>query len=177
MANIAQIIRADVANGPGLRVSVFLSGCRIRCKNCFQPQVWAFDYGAPADDALIRSVIEDVSQPHYQGLSILGGEPFEPENQDLLLDLVQRVRNACPDKNIWVYTGTTLENLLDSLDPRHTPITEAILRNIDVLVDGPFVQEEHDIALLYRGSRNQRLIDMRRFWETGDIRLWGESNG
>lgn len=177
MANIAQIIRADVANGPGLRVSVFLSGCRIHCKNCFQPQVWAFDYGTPADDNLIHGIIEDVSQPYYQGLSVLGGEPFEPENQDLLLDLVRRTRNACPDKDVWVYTGTTLEQLLDPHDARHTPVTEAILRGIDVLVDGPFVQEEHDIALLYRGSRNQRLIDMRRFWETGDVHLWGESDG
>lgn len=174
MANIAQIIRADVANGPGLRVSVFLSGCRIRCKNCFQPQVWAFDYGTPADDDLIHSVIEDVSQPHYQGLSILGGEPFEPENQDLLLDLVRRIRLICPDKDIWVYTGTTLEQLLDPYDARHTSITEAILRNIDVLVDGPFIQDEHDITLLYRGSRNQRLIDMNRFWKTRNIYSWGQ---
>lgn len=176
MTNIAQIIRADVANGCGLRVSVFLSGCRIRCEHCFQKQVWDFDYGTPATDELIHSIIEDVAQPHYRGLSVLGGEPFEPENQDLLLDLTSRVRATCPTKDVWVYTGTTLEHLLDAHDPRHTPITEDILRNVDVLVDGPFIESEHDVSLRFCGSRNQRLIDMARFWETDEIHLWGEAD-
>lgn len=176
MANIAQIMRADVANGPGIRLSTFLSGCRIHCKNCFQPQVWDFNYGTPATDRLIESIVTEACQPHYRGITVLGGEPFEPENQPLLLDIVSRMRETNPNKDIWVYTGNTLEMLRTNGDQHRTALTDIILASIDVLVDGPFQEENHQLGLRFRGSTNQRLIDMPATLASGSIALWGDGD-
>lgn len=160
--HIGQIIKSDIANGDGIRLSVFLSGCRIHCKGCFQPQTWSFSYGHPVTDELHASILAELAKPQYDGITILGGEPFEPENQPYLKRLVADVRAMDRHRTIWVYSGCDLEELLDDASAHRTGITDEILDGIDVLVAGPFVQSKHDISLHYRGSSNQRVIDMNR---------------
>ena len=149
--NYAGIKKHDIANGPGVRVSLFVSGCRNRCPGCFNPETWNFDYGEPFTDSTAEEIIEALRPSWMQGLSILGGEPMEPENQAVLLPFLRRVKAELPDKDIWLYTGYVLEAVSDS----------ELLNLIDVLVDGPFLKEEKDISLAFRGSRNQRIIDMK----------------
>ena len=149
--NYGKIIRNDIANGPGLRVSLFVSGCRNRCKGCFNPETWAFDYGIPFTRETEDRIIAALRPSWIQGLSILGGEPMEPENQEALLPFLERVRAELPDKDIWLYTGYTYETLSGS---RLIPL-------VDVLVDGPFIEAEKDISLCFRGSRNQRIIRLK----------------
>ncbi len=149
--NYGKIIRNDIANGPGLRVSLFVSGCRNRCKGCFNPETWAFDYGIPFTRETEDRIIAALRPSWIQGLSILGGEPMEPENQEALLPFLERVRAELPDKDIWLYTGYTYETLSGS----------RLLSLADVLVDGPFIEAERDISLSFRGSRNQRIIRLK----------------
>lgn len=149
--NYAGIKKHDIANGPGVRVSLFVSGCRNHCPGCFNPETWNFDYGEPFTESTAEEIIEALRPSWMQGLSILGGEPMEPENQAALLPFLRRVKTELPDKDIWLYTGYVLEAVSDS----------ELLKLIDVLVDGPFLKEEKDISLAFRGSRNQRIIDMK----------------
>ena len=166
--NVGEIITADCANGTGMRVSVFVSGCTNRCAGCFQPETWDFFYGRPYTAEMEDFILRELSHPWYDGISILGGEPFEPTNQVGVFCLTSRVREELPDKSIWIYTGFRYDR---DLVPgrRHIHITEDILRNTDVLVDGPFLLAEKDITLDFRGSRNQRLIDMKATRARGRI--------
>lgn len=149
--NYAEIKKVDIANGPGVRVSLFVSGCRNHCKGCFNPETWDFDYGRPFTRATEDEIIEALRPSWIQGLSILGGEPTEEENAAVLIPFLKRVRAALPDKDIWLYSGYTYDSLRD----------KEILTLADVLVDGPFLLEQKDAGLAFRGSRNQRIIDLR----------------
>ena len=149
--NYAEIKKVDIANGPGVRVSLFVSGCRNRCKGCFNPETWDFDYGRPFTRETEDEIIEALRPSWIQGLSILGGEPTEEENAAVLIPFLKRVRAVLPDKDIWLYSGYTYEALRD----------KEILTLADVLVDGPFLLELKDAGLAFRGSRNQRIIDLR----------------
>ena len=149
--NYAEIKKIDIANGPGVRVSLFVSGCRNHCKGCFNPETWDFDYGRPFTRATEDEIIEALRPSWIQGLSILGGEPTEEENAAVLIPFLKRVREELPEKDIWLYSGYTYEMLQG----------EEILTLVDVLVDGPFLLEQKDAGLAFRGSRNQRIIDLR----------------
>ena len=154
-----------------MRVSVFVSGCTNRCKGCFQPETWDFSYGKLYDAAMEDAIIKEVSQPYYQGLTILGGEPFEILNQPEVLSLIRRMRTDCPDKNIWVYTGFSYGTDLCPGGCRYTEMTDEILDSIDILVDGRYIESEKDIQLQFRGSKNQRLIDMKATRQQGQVVL------
>ena len=149
--NYAAIKKADIANGPGVRVSLFVSGCRNHCPGCFNPETWDFDYGEPFTKQTEEELIMALRPSWIQGLSILGGDPMEPENQEALLPFLRRVKEELPEKDIWLYTGYCIEDVAGSL----------LLSYVDVLVDGPFIEAEKDISLAFRGSRNQRIIDLR----------------
>lgn len=158
--NYAQIKEYDIANGPGVRVSLFVSGCRNKCPGCFNPETWDFQYGKTytleTQDRILRSLLPD----YIEGLTLLGGEPFEPENQAVLVGLLRKVRQIYPNKSVWCYTGYTYERDLLRGGEQHTSFTDEMLSLIDVLVDGRFLLAEKDITLLYRGSRNQRILEL-----------------
>ena len=149
--NYAGIKKVDIANGPGVRVSLFVSGCRNHCPGCFQPETWDFSYGEPFTKKTEKEIIRALRPLWIQGLSILGGDPMESENQKALLSLLKRVRVIVPDKDVWLYTGYRYEDIKDA----------KILSWIDVIVDGPFIEAEKDMSLPFRGSRNQRIIHLR----------------
>ena len=149
--NYAGIKKVDIANGPGIRVSLFVSGCRNHCKGCFNPETWDFAYGQPFTGETEDEIIEALRPSWIQGLSILGGEPTEEENAAVLIPFLKRVRAELPEKDIWLYSGYTYEKLR----------SDEILTLVDVLVDGPFLPEQKDAGLAFRGSQNQRIIDLR----------------
>ena len=163
--------KCDIANGVGVRVTLFVSGCTNHCPDCFQPQTWDFHYGKLFTDHTRAEIFAELDKPYINGLTVLGGEPFEPENQRDLLPLLQEVRRRYPDKSIWCFTGFRLEDelLRDGSHPR-CQVTDRLLSCIDVLVDGPFVTELHDISLLFKGSSNQRVIDCAEYCRSGEIR-------
>ena len=161
----------DVANGPGVRVSLYVSGCRNRCKNCFNPETWDFDYGQPFDPDTQNKILEALAPGYMSGLTVLGGEPMEPENQRDLLPFLQRYKERYPDKPLWLFTGYTYEELLPG-GIRHTEHSEGILALLDILVDGRFVEELKDLKLRFRGSSNQRLIDMNKTRTSGEVIIW-----
>lgn len=170
--HVSEIYRADVGNGTGMRVSLFVSGCTIHCKGCFNEKTWDFNNGELWTPELEDALITELSRPYYKGLTILGGEPFEPQNQPEICELILRVKKELPDKDIWVFTGNVYDKDLIPGGRRHLPdYTDKILDNIDVLVDGPFVQERYNITLKFRGSENQRLIDIRETRKTGKVVL------
>lgn len=170
--NFATIKPVDIANGEGVRVSLFVSGCRHGCKNCFNPEAWSFDYGKPFNQQIIDELLQALKPEFISGLTLLGGEPFEPENQQGLLELVKQVKQAYPNKNIWCFTGFLLDHELLDKSRAVTPYTIELLKHIDVLVDGRFVEELKDISLRFRGSRNQRIIDVQKTLQTGKIDLY-----
>jgi len=154
-----KINKADIANGEGVRVSLFVSGCRNHCKGCFNEATWDFCYGKPFTNIEEDLIIEALKPNYISGLTILGGEPFEPENQKALVDFIKRVRNTYPDKTIWMYSGYLMDKeMLDENGKVHTPYTLDILKQIDILVDGRFVLSKYNLALKFRGSENQRII-------------------
>ena len=155
-----QIMRADSANGVGMRVSLFVSGCTNHCKGCFQPQTWDFQYGEPYTQATEDEILKELARPFYSGITILGGEPFEPENQRVLVGLIRRIRKELPERTIWMFSGNVYEDMLPG-GKRYSEVTDEILDNIDILVDGPFEEEKKNINLNFRGSANQRIIDMK----------------
>lgn len=171
--NYCAIKRSDVANGPGMRVTLFVSGCTNRCPGCFQPQTWDFCYGRPFTAETEAEIFAELDKSYVDGLTVLGGEPFEPKNQPTLTALLQRVKEAYPNKTVWCFTGFRLEEelLTDGSYPR-TDCTDEMLSYIDILVDGRFMLELKDISLQFRGSRNQRIIDMNRTREVGEIVIW-----
>ena len=154
----------DVANGPGVRISLFVSGCTHRCKGCFNPDTWDFSFGEPFTEETGKRLIEAGRPPHIAGLTLLGGEPFEPENQRALVPFLREWRSALPEKDVWCYTGCVLEKELLAPSRWRTEDTDEMLSLIDVLVDGPFVESLKDISLVFRGSSNQRILRLR---ETG----------
>lgn len=169
--NYGAIKNCDIANGEGVRVSLFVSGCRNHCPGCFQPETWDFDYGKPYDEAMEQRIMDELKKPYYRGLTLLGGEPFEPSNQRELVKLIRRVRKELPAKDIWMYTGFTYEDELAPGGTKHTEVTDEILKSIDVLVDGRFVLEKKNLALRFRGSENQRIIDMKKTRAAGKVML------
>ena len=162
--NYATIRNCDIANGEGVRVSLFVSGCTHHCKGCFNPDQWSFDYGEPFDEKAEDLVLGYLAPSYIAGLSILGGEPMEPENQRALVPFIRRLRDRFGlTKTIGVYPGCVLETHLKAEGSRwRTEVTDEFLSLIDVLVDGPFVEEKKDISLKFRGSSNQRIIDMKK---------------
>ena len=165
------IKECDIANGIGVRITLFVSGCTNHCKNCFQPQTWDFDFGEPFTEETEEKLLEMLKPDYINGLTLLGGEPMEPQNQRALVPFLKRVREAYPNKNIWCFTGFTYEVLkTDGSHPR-CEVTDEMLSLIDVLVDGRYVDELKDLTLQFRGSSNQRLIDMVKTRENGEVTL------
>ncbi len=169
--HIGEILTSDCANGIGVRLTMFVSGCTIHCKGCFNAMTWDFEYGNPYDRQTEEFILTELKKPQYRGLTILGGEPFEPSNQTVLVTLIRRVRKECLDRDIWMYSGFHYDQDLVPGGKRYTDVTDEILDNIDVLVDGPFVQEKRNLMLRFRGSENQRILDMRKTRETGQVTL------
>ncbi len=167
-----EIKNCDIANGEGVRVSLFVSGCTNRCEHCFQPQTWDFCYGQPFTKEVEDSIIEMLKPDYVDGLTLLGGEPFEPQNQEALLPFVKRVRESYPKKNIWAFSGFTYEELTTFGTHPHCGSTLPLLSLIDVLVDGRYMEAKKDITLRFRGSSNQRIINLPATMKTGDIVLW-----
>ena len=164
----------DIANGEGVRVSLFVSGCTNHCEQCFQPQTWDFHYGQPFTPATEETLLAMLAPSYINGLTLLGGEPFEPANQRALLPFVQRVRERFPGKTVWAFTGFTLEELQREGSYPRCEATDGLLALLDVLVDGRFEEEKKDISLRFRGSSNQRLIDMKETRKGNRIVLWNE---
>ena len=171
--NYATIKRHDVANGPGVRVSLFVSGCTHHCPNCFNPETWDFNYGAPCDRSVVDGILESLAPSYIKGLSLLGGEPMEPANQSGVLEVVRQVRERYPEKSIWCYTGFLYENLISGCVGDGETVRQ-LLEQIEVLVDGPFVEALKDPRLRFRGSSNQRLIDVQATLQSGTVTLWDE---
>lgn len=167
--NYGEIKNYDIANGEGVRVSLFVSGCTHHCKNCFNPDTWSFEYGKPFTKETEDYIIECLSPNYIDGLSLLGGEPFEPQNQEVLLPFLRRIKNELPNKTIWCYTGYLFDRELLSESRARCEFTDEMLSLIDVLVDGEFVQALHDISLAFRGSSNQRIIDVQKSLITGKV--------
>lgn len=163
-----EIKDCDIANGEGVRVTLFVSGCTNRCEHCFQPQTWAFDYGRPFTRETEDHILKLLAPDYINGLTLLGGEPFEPDNQRALLPFLRRVREAYPGKNIWAFSGFTYEELLTEGSHPRCEATDELLSLLDVLVDGRFVEALKDISLRFRGSSNQRLIDLNATRRAGE---------
>lgn len=164
--NYAALKKFDIANGPGVRVSLFVSGCRHHCKNCFNREAWDFDFGRPFTKQTEGEILAELDKDYIKGLSLLGGEPFEPENRAELTQLLKRVREKYPEKTVWCYTGFEFEKLSDQT-------AREMLSLIDVLVDGKFVEELKSPDLIFRGSSNQRIIDVKKSLEAGEV-IWLE---
>lgn len=160
--NYGTIKTYDIANGLGVRVSLFVSGCRHHCKGCFNPETWDFNYGQPFTEKTEQEILDALAPPYIQGFSLLGGEPFEPENQPTLTGLLKKIRETYPEKDVWCYTGYLYDVDLIPGGKVYTDVTEKMLSYIDVLVDGEFVEAEKDITLKFRGSRNQRIIELKK---------------
>ena len=173
-----QIKRSDIANGEGIRTTLFVSGCRNRCKNCFQPETWAFDYGEPFTDEVAEQIFASFKNPVVKGLTILGGEPMEPENQVALLPFLREMKSRYPDRDVWLYTGNLYEELTGTLGehPKCLDITAELLSYVDILVDGRFEEEHHRLGLRFRGSDNQRIIDMNKTRTEGHVVIWDGSS-
>lgn len=166
--NYGEIKKTDIANGPGVRVSLFVSGCTHQCKNCFNEVAWDFGYGRQFAKETADELYEALSPEYISGLTILGGEPFEPQNQRALLPFIKEVRRRFPSKSIWVFSGYLYEELKSDSRAR-CEVTDEILSLIDVLVDGEFMEDKKDITLKFRGSANQRIIDMPKTLSVGHI--------
>lgn len=170
--NYADIKHCDVANGPGVRVSLFVSGCTHHCKECFNPETWDFDYGRPFTAETEDKIMEYLKPDYIKGLTLLGGEPMEHSNQQGLLPLVKRVRDMYPDKTIWCFTGYDFQkDILEKMVPEWEE-TKELLSRIDVLVDGEFQIENKDLGLAFKGSSNQRTILVQESMKKGEICLW-----
>ena len=174
LMNYSEIKYFDIANGAGIRTTLFVSGCRHHCKGCFNPDTWAFEAGRPFSREVEDQILESLEPAYVDGLTLLGGEPFEPESQDVLIALLERVRAERPGKNVWAYSGFTWEQLTQGPSRACTSHVMQMLSMVDVLVDGPFVLEQKDITLRFRGSSNQRIIDVRRSLEAGATTLWDD---
>ena len=169
--NYATIKKNDIANGPGIRVSLFVSGCRHRCRYCFNREAWDFSYGQPFTKETADEILSALAPSYVAGLSFLGGEPLEPENQPALLELARQFKERFPQKTLWCYTGFTFETDLLTGSVGEPEILKGLLSLIDVLVDGKFVEELKDAGLIFRGSSNQNIIDVPKSLEAGRMVL------
>ena len=151
----------DIADGPGVRVALYVSGCRIHCPGCHNPESQNFEYGKEYTSETEEEILQALAPSHIAGFSLLGGEPFEEENQAVLVGLLRRIKETYPEKTIWAYTGYLLSDLEEG-GKKHTEFTDEMLSNIDVLVDGPFIEEQKNISLSFRGSENQRIIEIEK---------------
>ena len=167
-----EIKNCDIANGIGVRVTLFVSGCTNHCEECFQPQTWAFDYGQPFTAQTEQTLLDMLAPDYIDGLTLLGGEPMEPANQRALLPFLKKVRETYPHKTIWCFTGFTLDEELLKESYARCEVTDEVLSLIDVLVDGRFVKALYDITLRFRGSSNQRLIDLPKTLKSGVVVPW-----
>lgn len=169
--NYATIKWYDISNGPGVRVSLYVSGCRNHCKNCFNPETWDFNYGEPFTEEIEKKIIEGLKPDYIKGFTLLGGDPFEPENQKVLAPFLERLRKAYPEKSFWAFTGYDYEKLTSGkLGDAKT--VRRMLDTLDVLVDGRFVEELKDLNLKFRGSSNQRIILLKPTLKNKKIELW-----
>lgn len=165
------IKKNDIANGEGVRVSLFVSGCRVNCKHCFQKETWDFNYGKEFNEEAKKEIIEALKPNYIKGLTVLGGEPFEKENQEELVKLYREIKQIYPNKDIWSFSGYLFD--VDILNgKRHFDVTDELLSYIDVLVDGPFVNELKNISLKFRGSENQRVIDVQKSLKNKEVILY-----
>ena len=170
--NYATIKNCDIANGPGVRVSLFVSGCTHRCPGCFNEVAWDFDYGEPFTQDTIDSIISMLKPAYIRGLTLLGGEPFEPQNQGAVVELLRQVKKQYPQKSIWAFSGYLFDRDILSGTLGDWEITKEYLSYLDVLVDGPFIEAKKNLSLRFRGSENQRLIDVPASLASGEIILW-----
>ncbi|MBQ7230498.1 MAG: anaerobic ribonucleoside-triphosphate reductase activating protein [Oscillospiraceae bacterium] len=175
--NYATIKPRDIANGPGVRVSLFVSGCTHRCPGCFNAEAWDFDYGQPFDQPVIDRILDDLSPSFVKGLTLLGGEPFEPQNQGPIVELLRQIKAKYPEKSIWAFSGYLFDRDILSGRLGDPEITREYLSYLDVLVDGPFVQARKNLSLRFRGSDNQRLIDVPASLKSGTVVLWEDWQG
>lgn len=169
----AEIKEHDIANGEGVRTSLFVSGCRLHCRDCFNRAAWDFEFGAAFTPEVEARILKSLAPAYIAGLSVLGGEPMEEENQRALLPFLQRVRASYPGKTIWLFSGYRFEDALLPGGIKHTEVTDALLELVDVLVDGPFIRELKSAGLKFRGSSNQRILDVRKSLEQGAGAVYG----
>ena len=172
--NYGTIKEYDIANGQGVRISLFVSGCTNHCPYCFQPETWDFDYGQPYTKETEKKILDFLQNDFIQGLSLLGGDPFEFSNQEVLVQLCRKAKEKYAQKDIWAWTGFLLDQDLLDGGKRHCEVTDELLSYIDVLVDGPFIQEKKNIQLAFRGSENQRVIDVKKSLAQKEIVLYLE---
>ena len=170
--NYATIKNCDIANGPGVRVSLFVSGCTHRCPGCFNAVAWDFDYGQPFTQDTINMILDMMAPNRIRGLTILGGEPFEPQNQGPVLELLRRIKEKYPNKSIWAFSGYLFDRDILAGRLGDWEITREYLSYLDVLVDGPFILSKKNLSLRFRGSENQRLIDVPASLQSGTVVLW-----
>lgn len=170
--NYGEIKNCDIANGPGVRVSLFVSGCTNHCKNCFQPQTWDFNFGNPFTAETEKSLLGLLEPDYIDGLTVLGGEPMEPSNQKALYPFLSKFKKEMPGKTLWIFSGFTFEEITQSGSYSNCDVTDEILKITDVLVDGRFDDALKDITLRFRGSSNQRLIDIQKTLQQNEIVLW-----
>ena len=170
--NYSNIKEYDIANGPGIRYTLFVSGCTHHCKGCFNPETWDFAYGKPFTKEIEDHILDEVGHEYYEGLTLLGGEPMEPSNQKGLLSLVTRFKERCPQKTIWCFSGYLFDRDLLGHFAKVMPETMELLKRIDVLVDGEFMLNKKDVTLLFKGSSNQRTIDVQKSLAAGKIIGW-----
>ncbi len=172
--NYAKIKWYDISNGPGVRVSLYVSGCRNHCKNCFNPETWDFNYGEPFTEEVENKIIEGLKPDYIKGFTLLGGDPFEPENQKVLAPFLEKLRRAYPDKSFWSFTGYDYEKDLLTGKLGDLGTVMRMLNCLDVLVDGRFVENLKDLNLRFRGSSNQRIILLKPSLKEDKIILWDE---
>ena len=170
--NYCKIEQCSIAAGPGCAVSLFVSGCEHRCKGCFQPETWDFNYGKPFDEAVMEQILDLMKPDYIKGITYLGGEPLDPRNQEGLLTLSKKIKAQYPHKTIWCFTGYVLEQ--DIFTGKLGPLTEELLGYCDVLVDGPFIEAQKNLSLKFRGSENQRLLNIKDSLAQRTAVLWEE---
>ncbi len=170
--NYADIKQYDVANGPGIRISLFVSGCTHHCKECFNPETWDFNYGKPFTQETIDLIIEYMKPEFISGLTLLGGDPFEIQNQEPLIPLLKQVKSVYPDKTVWCFTGYDFERDIVGRMMNEYPFTKELLSYIDVMVDGEFILEQKDLSLIFKGSSNQKTIKVKESLESGTVQLY-----
>lgn len=175
--NYAEIKNCDIANGPGVRVSLFVSGCRHHCKGCFNQVAWDFAYGKPFTQETVDSILDMLKPSYIRGLTLLGGEPFDPRNQEAVVQLLRQVKQVYPEKSIWAFSGYLFDRDIYPGKLGDPAVTREYLSYLDVLVDGPFVEEKKNLLLRFRGSENQRLIDVPASLERGEVVLWEDWQG
>ena len=175
--NYASIKDCDIANGPGIRISLFVSGCTHHCKGCFNREAWDFDYGTSFTQQTIDEILKMLSPGYIKGLTLLGGEPFEPQNQGPIVELLRQIKAKYPQKSIWAFSGYLFDRDIMSGHLGDPEITKEYLSYLDVLVDGPFIEAKKDLMLRFRGSSNQRLIDVQKSLAAGAVVEWEDWQG